>query len=240
MFVKNIKWIWQLKLAQLSKADSIGGGASRVAEELADALRITGHEVTHFASYTSHGFGEFQRSLLLQNKWMHFLHKKTLSLSRRLGIAEIVPLELLALWRNNISQFDILHFHDLTSAISPFTLIWLSRKQPVVWTLHDCSPFTGGCLFPMDCNYYKSECRKCPQIGVWPLDSICDCTHIMQAIKSRLHRTKRIHYVAPSKWMARKAFESGKLPVEPVVIANGVNTETYKPPGICKQPSITS
>ncbi|MCP5132599.1 MAG: glycosyltransferase [Gammaproteobacteria bacterium] len=216
-------------IAQLSKADRSGGGASRVAEDLTSALLSIGHNVVHFASYASNGFNNIRYPLYGSNRWLQYTIRKSHNLSRRIGVAEILPLEMMPLWQAHISDFDLLHFHDITSAISPLTLAWLSRNKPVVWTIHDCSVFTGGCLYPMECIAYKSHCHNCPQIGTWPLDSIFDGTHLMQTVKMRLHATKRIRYVAPSEWMSKIAFESGKLPVAPDVITNGVDTETYKP-----------
>jgi glycosyltransferase involved in cell wall biosynthesis len=217
-----------LRIAQLSKADRGGGGASRVAEELAVALYKAGHDVTHYAS-RAQNFNGFCRPLYGQNCLMRTAIRKANTLLRLTGLAEITPFELLPLKISNISRFDLLHFHDLSSAISPFTLFWLSRRQPVVWTLHDCSPFTGGCLYPMDCMRYKDSCGSCPQIGTWPLDSIFDGTRVMHAIKRMLHASNRVQCIAPSEWMARMAFESGKFLAEPLVLTNGVDTDVYAP-----------
>lgn len=38
-------------------------------------------------------------------------------------------------------------------------------KQPLVWTMHDFSPFTGGCHLAEGCVRYREGCGKCPAIG---------------------------------------------------------------------------
>jgi glycosyltransferase involved in cell wall biosynthesis len=218
-----------LRIALISKADSAGGGASRVAEGLSLGLWQRGHEAVHFSAWTARGFGGLHRPLYGESRVLRAAIKKAHALSQRVGPAELLPLELLPLFRAGISSFDIVHFHDLSSAISPFTLSVLSRRIPVLWTFHDCSPFTGGCLYPMDCTRYRTRCNHCPQLGEWPLDATLDCTRLMQTIKMRLHADGRVTCLAPSHWMARMAVDSGKIAHPPTVVPNGVDTHLFRP-----------
>ncbi|RWO22552.1 MAG: glycosyltransferase [Mesorhizobium sp.] len=39
------------------------------------------------------------------------------------------------------------------------------EKRPVVWTLRDMWPFTGGCHFSGPCEKYASGCGQCPLLG---------------------------------------------------------------------------
>lgn len=217
-----------MHIAQISKADAYGGGASRVAEELSQQFRANGYVCHHWASWAGKGYdhktvfplyGRFSREMRLA----HMLVKKA-------GFPELLPFELAVLLRNNrIYNYDVLHFHDLSSAISPFTLRWLSRQKPVIWTIHDCSPFTGGCLYPMGCEKFKSGCGGCPQIGQWPIDSYLDFTKTMHGIKRHLHAKSSVITVTPSKWMSDMAYSSGLFSEPPVVIPNGVDTQLYRP-----------
>ncbi|SHO45761.1 glycosyltransferase [Desulfopila aestuarii] len=218
----------KVKIAQISKADSHGGGASRVASDLSDALRASGHESIQFTA-SSKNYNAYRYPLHHHNRLARLLYRAILASSRKIGLAEILPVELLALYNHGITNFDLIHFHDISSAISPATLRILSRRLPVVWTFHDCSPFTGGCLYPIDCIKYKTQCCRCPQLGAWPLDSYFDCTYTMHRIKKILHRTERIQYIAPSYWMSHLALDSGSITHTPEVISNGVNIETFSP-----------
>ena len=38
-------------------------------------------------------------------------------------------------------------------------------KRPLFWTMHDFSPFTGGCHLAEGCVRYREGCGKCPAIG---------------------------------------------------------------------------
>ncbi|TIM08767.1 glycosyltransferase [Mesorhizobium sp.] len=40
-----------------------------------------------------------------------------------------------------------------------------SEKRPVIWTLRDMWPFTGGCHFSGGCEKYASGCGQCPLLG---------------------------------------------------------------------------
>lgn len=215
-----------LRIAVISKADHFGGGASRVASELTSLLIAAGHQADHWLSWAGAPWKENMRPLYGR---LQFPIRATNFGLRKVGFPELIPFELgPLLYRGRIWDYDLLHFHDLSSAISPLTLLWLSRRKPVVWTIHDCSPFTGGCLYPMDCTGFMRGCGKCPQLGDWPIDSLLDFTKFQQGIKRRLAASGRIHYITPSAWMARTALASGMFATAPEVVPNGVDTAIFR------------
>lgn len=217
-----------MKIAIVSKADSFGGGASRVAEELTELANKQGYVVHHYASWAGKGFdGNIRRGLYGRFSFvvrrLHFLFKK-------LGFPELIPFELPFMSRRLKEQdYDLIHFHDLSSAISPLTLLWLSKKIPVVWTIHDCSPFTGGCLYPMGCKKYQTDCFRCPQAGTWPIDSIVDLVFLGRYVKKLLHKQKNLYLLTPSQWMSDTAYSSNMLSKAPQVISNGVDINAFLP-----------
>ncbi len=221
-----------MRIAIVSKSDSNGGGASRVAEELSDGLNRCGHPSVHFSAESGKGYGSTHRSLSgprLASRLTLRAHRFT----RRLGLTEGFPFELPAMIASGIARdFDIVHFHDLSTAISPWTVRWFSSRRPTFWTFHDCSPFTGGCIFPMDCERFKTRCGSaggCPQLHRWPIEAQFDLTGLMQSVKTSLHRAGRVHTLAPSEWLANVAFSSGKVVRRPRVVPNGVDLVTFRP-----------
>jgi len=103
------------------------------------------------------------------------------------------------------------------------------QGQPLVWTLHDMAPMTGGCHYDMGCGRFTDECGACPLLGS---TSSVDLTR-------RIHRRKRnalaglqaetTRIVAPSRWLAGEARRSsllGRFDVE--VIPNGLDVETFR------------
>ena len=221
-------------VAEISKSDMVGGGASRVAEEIAVGLRADGTRCDHWSRFSSCGFDSKTRFSLYggrTSRCFSYIHRLLL----KMGYPELVPLELMALRRFGWSQYDVFHFHDLSGAISPFTLHWLSKRRPVVWTFHDCSPFTAGCLYPMDCEHYKTGCGACRQLRKWPLACSFDHTRTLARIKRNLHMKRRVVMVAPSSWMADMAVGSGMVPDRPRVIPNGVDVDVFRPNESCKE-----
>lgn len=216
-----------LRVAVISKADHYGGGASRVAAELTTLLNAAGHSADHWLSWAGGKRTERQRRLYGP---LEVPIRAANLVLRRIGFPELIPFELASLLgQHGIENYDLLHFHDLSSAISPFTLLYLSRGRPVVWTIHDCSPFTGGCLYPMDCRGFQSRCRQCPQLGAWPIDSWFDFTGFQHGLKRRLAASGRIRYITPSIWMQQTALSSGIFPSAPGVVHNGVDIDLFQP-----------
>lgn len=214
-----------LKIAIVSKSNRFGGGASKVAEDLTTILNENGHFAHHYRRDLVNGYTN--SSTCVYGKWEK-IAKKVYYKLKYFGFQEIIPFELIHLL-NEIKKhdYDLIHFHDISSAISPFTLIYLSNRIPVIWTMHDCSPFTGGCLYPMNCEAYKSTCNNCPQKNNWLLSGKFDLAFIYLKIKSKLHK-KNINLISPSKWLADFSTKNTIIKKTPTIIPNGVDINIYK------------
>jgi len=198
-----------MKIGIISKADSFGGGASKVAEDLVELLNKEYYTAHHYCSWSEKGYQGVRQPLY--GRYENEIRKLHL-IFKKLGFPEIIPFELpIILRRLKEHRYDILHFHDLSSAISPLTLMYLSKIVPVVWTIHDCSPFTGGCLYPMGCEKFKSNCFVCPQVSTWPIDSKIDLIFFSRWIKKQLHKSRNLYLITPSHWMADVSYSSNLL-----------------------------
>lgn len=58
---------------------------------------------------------------------------------------------------------DLVHLHWVNGLVSTRSLRKVTR--PLVWTLRDMWPFTGGCHYSMECERFVAECGACPQLG---------------------------------------------------------------------------
>jgi glycosyltransferase involved in cell wall biosynthesis len=223
-----------LRVAVISKADRFGGGASLIAEQLVLSLSAVGHTAHHWVAWWGDSLRPHMRSVygIRFRKAFFAAHR----LVGKLGLQEIVPWEY-AILRRHLQDYDVAHFHDICSVISPLTVALVARWMPTVWTFHDCSPFTGGCLYPMDCTKFHRRCGGCPQLGQWPLDGgvhrrlglRLDFTGVAQAAKRWVARHKRLVAVTPSHWMAGEAMKSGMFSVRPTVIPNWVDMDVFRP-----------
>ncbi|WP_051184479.1 glycosyltransferase [Desulfatiglans anilini] len=122
---------------------------------------------------------------------------------------------------------EVINLHWVARFLSPVSLQRLfSLGKPVVWTLHDQHPFSGGCHYSAGCEGYRLECSGCPQIEPGPFD----LPAMVLKDKAELWRGAQPVIVTPSLWMAGCASASALfkgLRIE--VIPNGIDTEEFKP-----------
>ncbi|HMO14175.1 MAG TPA: glycosyltransferase [Pirellulaceae bacterium] len=101
---------------------------------------------------------------------------------------------------------NVLHLHWLAFMVDyPSFFQSISNHVPVVWTLHDMNPFTGGCHYSSGCQRFERGCGSCPQL-VHPLQRD-ESMVSFKAKQNALHR-KNLSIVAPSNWMLNLAKKS--------------------------------
>lgn len=98
---------------------------------------------------------------------------------------------------------------------------------PIVWTLQDMWPFTGGCHYTQECDRYTQSCGNCPQIDS---NKQQDLSSWVWQRKAKSWRNLNLTIAAPSNWIAECAQKSSLfngLQVE--VIPFCLNTQKYRP-----------
>jgi FkbM family methyltransferase len=126
-----------------------------------------------------------------------------------------------------IATADIIHLHWVAGAMN-YTNVGLTMKhKPIVWTLHDMNPFTGGCHYAGDCLKYRNSCGACPQLGS---NDVEDHSRKIWTQKQYAIQNLNIHVVTPSRWLGRCAQESAIFTNQSVqVIPNGFPLDIFKP-----------
>ena len=121
---------------------------------------------------------------------------------------------------------DIINFHWIGREF--FKIEELKKLQtPLVWTLQDMWPFTGGCHYSENCDRYTKSCGTCPQL---PGNKEQDLSRWIWQRKTKAWFDLNLTIVAPSSWIADCAKSSslfGHLRVE--VIPFCLDTDKYKP-----------
>jgi glycosyltransferase involved in cell wall biosynthesis len=121
---------------------------------------------------------------------------------------------------------DIVHFHWICDGFVPVQEV-AKIKQPLIWTLHDMWPFTGGCHYTGTCDRYMYECGKCPQLGS---DKEKDLSHWVWTRKKNFWMKRDFTVVTPSRWLANCARSSSLFQDKKVeVIPNGLDLQKFKP-----------
>lgn len=99
--------------------------------------------------------------------------------------------------------------------------------RPLVWTLHDMWPFTGGCHYGATCDRYQEQCGCCPQLMS---QRQFDFSSWVWKRKKRTFEALDITLVSPSRWLAKCAQSSSLFNERRVeVIPNGLDLQVYKP-----------
>ena len=130
--------------------------------------------------------------------------------------------------------YDVLHLHWINLRF--VRLEDLPTDKPIVWTLHDCWPFSGVCHYFFDCQAYTQSCGCCPQLGS---NHPHDLSHLVWKQKKAILSKLDLHIVCPSRWLAECARESSILKNADIrVIPNFIDSSVFCPQAKPKSDTI--
>ncbi len=122
-------------------------------------------------------------------------------------------------------EADIIHLHWINGS---FVNMKHLRKvdKPIVWTIRDMWPMTGGCHYAMECKKYKTGCGNCEQLN--SSSSYDFSKYILNRKKKYLPKSMKI--VGISNWLSDKARQSELFKNFDVrTIANNIDTKEFFP-----------
>lgn len=128
-----------------------------------------------------------------------------------------------------IKEADLINLHWVNMATISYNQLNLLSKlsKPIIWTLHDMWPFTGGCHYDEECGRYKTNCGNCK---VLKSNKERDLSTKIQKKKEKIYLDMNITIVGCSNWITECAKESkvfkNKLCIN---IPNCIDIETFKP-----------
>ena len=126
---------------------------------------------------------------------------------------------------------DVINLHWVAGFLDwPSFFATVAPGKPLVWTLHDIAPFTGGCHYSGACEGFVRNCGACPQLSSTREDDISrDTFRIRSQADARLDPESMV-IAAPSRWIAAEAARSamfGKFRVQH--IPNGLDLKVFRP-----------
>ena len=220
-----------MKVVIMNTAD-IEGGAARCAQRLHHGLRQAGQDSTYFVQKKDGP----DVDVVTANTW-----SQRLFADLRPGIDRI-PMRL---YRNRqrapfstglMGSFsmepiltldpDIVNLHYVGEGFLPIRSL-ANINKPIVWTLHDSWPFTGGCHLPGDCEAYEKSCGKCPILRSKTSNDLS-----WWILRNKINQWSDLNLtiVADSSWLAdcaRRSSLFSKLRIES--INPGLNLNSYAP-----------
>lgn len=220
-----------MKTLFLSTSD-IEGGAARATYWLAKGLRNSGHDISMCVQRKS---GDFS--------WVWTLNKNNMAKISGLVRPQLdtlplsfYPHRIRKQWSLNllpspklvpaISMFkpDIVNLHWVGGGFLPISQL-RHFNVPIVWSLYDMWPFTGGCHYDDSCGRFVNSCGNCPQLN----SRRSDISSLIVAMKKKYWQDISMTIVSPSTWLAGEAQRStlfGNLRVE--VIPHGTDLNLFK------------
>lgn len=226
-----------MKVVHINKADT-GGGAAVAMCRIHAALRKEGVDSAVLVQQTKSGApNAFSTSDTIIERGRDFAN----FVAERL---RILPHEKISSMRFNfsiasdgrdVSSFpivrdaDVIHLHWVNQGfLSMESLQSLAALgKPIVWTLHDMWPFTGGCHYAGTCLEFNEHCGFCPFLRDPAKDDL----------SARLFRLKRVTYqamnltvVACSQWLSTLASSSSLFHGRTsLAIPNPIDTDVFRP-----------
>jgi len=161
------------------------------------------------------------------------LHGVYTRLTDRTGFASIRSTTRL-IDKMKVIQPDVIHLHNIHGYFINIELLFSYIKKnniKVIWTLHDCWPFTGHCAYfdLIGCTKWKTGCYYCEQLDTYPASWRVDASRWNWKKKKELFTGADITIVAPCNWLKEKVSESFLREYPIRVINNGLDLAIYKP-----------
>lgn len=130
---------------------------------------------------------------------------------------------------------DIIHLHNIHGYFINYPLLFRFLQEwggPVVWTLHDCWPFTGHCAYfdMVNCNKWQNKCMNCPQRDSYPKSYIDQSFRNYITKKSSFNTIlSQLTLVPVSKWLSDLLTKSYLCNCRIRKIHNGIDLKLFKP-----------
>lgn len=231
-----------LKIAVVTTSDS--GGAGLASQRSMGQFRAEGLEAYSIAIFKKSSSPDVHVAPLkkeaaalffegnMEGLWDEWLRVSTVESGKspfphaRELFARNAPIVEPAALGEALQQSDIIHMHWVVGMLDMQNMEDIVGSHPVVWTLHDMGPFTGGCHYSEGCTNYRDECRNCPLLEEGE-------TFAHETWKARAEayaKIETLHIVTPSQWLADCAAESSLFKGREIhVIPNALPVDRFVP-----------
>lgn len=130
---------------------------------------------------------------------------------------------------------DVINLHNVHGYYLNVEILFnylTTRQIPVVWTLHDCWPFTGHCSYfdRFHCEKWKTVCHDCPNKKGYPTSLFLDRSSANYKRKKELfNKLENLTFVPVCRWMEQNVRASFLSRYNVETIYNGVDVGVFKP-----------
>jgi glycosyltransferase involved in cell wall biosynthesis len=182
-----------MRILHFSKLD--GGGATLYARALEEGLRDRDIEsrlvhqqgIPESAATRAHARHHFLNRVL--NRFYVEVQTDVFHRTNRFREYDLRPM---------LSACDIVHIHQATDWVGLGNLFAdVPKETPIIISLHDLWPITGGCVIHNGCEQYRNDCGACPILKK-PLNYFLPRRQLKA--KARIYDRDNLAFVANSQW----------------------------------------
>ncbi|MCD8250006.1 MAG: glycosyltransferase [Lachnospiraceae bacterium] len=131
---------------------------------------------------------------------------------------------------------DVIQLHNIHGFVLQVELLFAYLKKagkPIVWTLHDCWPYTGHCAFYdyNGCSCWKDGCRACHEYRrTYPYALFRNnAARNFERKRAAFTGVPDLTIVTPSAWLAEQVSGSFLQAYPVKLIPNGIDREVFCP-----------
>ncbi len=222
-----------MKIVQINTVSGVGS-VGRICVDLYDTLQKCGHEP--YIAVGRGKLGERFEGYEIGNTWDLGCHVMKNFFQGKGGFGSAKVTEKLIAWLKQVRP-NVIHLHNIHGFYLQTELLFAYLKKadiPVIWTLHDCWPFTGHCAYfdYIGCEKWSlGGCHNCKvHAKVYPYALFKDNTEWNYRAKRDAYTgVKNLTIVTPSYWLAELVNKSFLKEYPVKVIPNGINLDVFSP-----------
>ncbi len=208
------------------------GSTGRIAEGIGKRMQDEGW--TNYLAYGRQANPSRLQTIRIGSQWDIYLHGIRTRLLDNHGFGSK---RATAAFLHRVEKIkpDIIHLHNIHGYYLHIGLLFerlLDWNIPVVWTLHDCWPFTGHCAYysVVGCRKWESHCHDCPQTKAYPTSWILDRSRKSFDTKKALFTSlKQMTIIPVSHWLEGEVKKSFLGIYPRLTITNGIDLSVFKP-----------
>lgn len=204
------------------------GSTGKIVRQIQDQCMTVG--IKNIVAYR-YNEGENSENTYCISTWLDcHVHNRIARYTHRAGFYSKIRTALFLRYLDKVHP-DIIHLHNLHGSYINIPLLfkYIKRHQiKVIWTFHDCWPFTGYCPYysMYQCEEWRNGCRQCCcENGLFSYHSAKRNLHY----KMKLVKDLDLTVVTPSQWLAGIVKQSFYSKYNVLPISNGIDMEVFCP-----------
>lgn len=208
------------------------GSTGTIMYTIGDYMRIRGHEVCYAVPEFDRKVKSQANTIIIGNKFYGVVAHV---LGRITGYNDKFLRRSTCKFLKEVKEYnpDIIHLHNLHNCYLEYELLFQYAKQCnkcIIWTLHDCWAFTGGCVYfdLINCDRWKTGCKGCNLLNRYPKSYRDRTTYQYFRKKNIFEGMENMILVTPSYWLKENVEKSFLKKCTTRVIHNGIKTSGLK------------